>query len=186
MKTWSQLQQGITPMVPGEGERIPWVWYHRQAYVDNTTTTLTFFNAVGVPTTTNMQAAGQIPAPMYYDIFHLGVWFDLGTGAAVYTDLAGLIDSVVTLNIAQKDYFQSPTWMLPPGGGTDGQTAIATDQTTSNGWRSLQNRYNFWGDITIPHNQNFFVRMDWAAAVNIAANTDIIVALDGYLYRRVL
>lgn len=186
MKGWSELQQSITPVLPQGPERIPWTWYHRQTYVDNTTTQLTFFNATGVVTTTNMQAAGQIPAPMYFDVYHIGVWFDFMAFATQYTDLAGLIDSICTFQIAQKTYFQAPTWMLPPGGGVDGQTAIATDQTARNGVADLRNRYNFWGDLTIPHNQNFSLIMDWAAAVNIAANVDIIVAMDGYLYRRVL
>lgn len=186
MKNWDMLKQSITPMVPGEGERIPWTWYHRVAFVDATSTTLTFFNAVGVPTTTNMQAAGQIPAPMYFDIYHLGIWFDFLAFATQYTDLANLIDGIATLTIAQKQYYQAPIWMFPPGGGVDGQTAIATDQTARNGVADLRNRNTFWGDITIPHNQNFSVVLDWAAAPNISANVDIIVAMEGYLYRRVL
>lgn len=186
MKNWEALKASVTPFIPGEGERIPWTWYHRQTYTDNVTTQLTFFNATGVLTTTNMQAAGQIPAPMYFDIYHIGIFFDVYTGAAVYTDLGGLIDSIATLQIAQKIYYQGPAWLLPPGGGVDGQTAIATDQTARNGVADIRNRAEFWGDITIPHNQNFSVVMDWAAAVNTAANIDIIVYLDGYLYRRVL
>jgi hypothetical protein len=186
MKNWAELQRSITPMIAGEGERIPWTWYHRQAYVDNTTTQLTFFNATGVLTTTNMQAAGQIPAPMFYDVYHIGIWIDQIAFATQYVDVQGLLDSIVTLQVAQKVYFQAPAWMLPPGGGVDGQTAIATDSTARNGVADLRNRYAFWGDITIPHNQNFSVVMDWAAAVNIAANVDIVCALDGYLYRRVL
>lgn len=186
MKNWDALKASITPMVAGEGERIPWTWYHRQTYTDNVTTQLTFFNATGVLTTTNMQAAGQIPAPMFFEVYHIGIWFDFMAFATQYTDLALLIDSIVTFQVAQKVYWQGPTWMLPPGGGVDGQTAIATDQTARNGIADLRNRYAFWGDITIPHNQNFSVVMDWAAAANIAANVDIIVVMDGYLYRRVL
>lgn len=186
MKNWEALKASITPFIPGEGERIPWTWYHRQTYTDNVTTQLTFFNATGVLTTTNMQAAGQIPSPMYFDIYHLGIWFKVAESATGYIDTSLLLDSFATLSIAQKVYYQGPSWLLPPGGGNGGQTAIATNSTGSNGVPDIRNRASFWGDVTIPHNQNFSLVMDWAAAVNLAGNVDIIVFLDGYLYRRVL
>ena len=206
--SWGQLKKSITPMVAGEGERIPYTWYHRVNYVSGTTTQLTFFNATGVITTTNMEAAGQIPAPMYFQIHHIGIYFDLpvsilavATGDATpalgaMNDSINLSDGVWRIEIAQKSYHKSFIWLAPPGGGPNGQltntgTFTATDgdqmQQATQGVPDLRNRNCFWGDITIPHNQNFSVVLDWAAAVTLnAGNTDIIAYLDGYLYRRVL
>lgn len=190
VKSNAELEANITPTSPDGKERIPWVWYHRQTYTDNVTTQLIFFQATGVISTTNMQAAGQIPAPQFYDIYHVGVYFDLIDGAAAFTDLVGLIDSFCTLSIANKAYWIGPTWLLPAGGGAfgnvDNGTVAAALEWAQNGIPDQRNRYSYWGDITIPHNQNFAFQMDWLAAVNIAANVDIIVAMDGYLYRRVL
>jgi hypothetical protein len=207
MKSFAELQRSVTPMLGNEGERVPWTWFHRVNYVSGTTTQLTFFNVTGVPTTTNMDAGGQIPAPMYYDIYHLGIYFDLpvstlnaaGTltiqGGAL-NDVVNLSDGIARLTVAQKLQFFSPIWQLPPGVGAFGQLAAAGTFTAEDynvfqqgtqGVPDLRNRYNFWGDITLPHNQSFFLQLDWAAAVTLNnGNTDIIAILDGYLYRRVL
>lgn len=86
--------------------------------------------------------------------------------------------------------------MLPCGGGPEGTLAIAgtfaapnqvQQQYANNGIPDLRNRYSFWGDITLPHNQNFLWRLTWSAALTLAAgNTNVRVWMDGYLYRRVL
>jgi len=207
IKSWAELRAGITPGMPGEGgERIPWTWYSRKTYIDAVTTSLVFFDATGVPTTTNMQAASQIPAPMFFDVYHLGVYFDLPpsvtaiVAAAGITgaidDLVNLVDGVVRFNVAQKRYWESPIWQAPAGAGVVSRMAAAGTYTATdgdwfnhaiNGLPDLRNRLNFWGDITIPHNQHFEVTLDWASAVNTAVgNVDIIVYLEGFLYRRVL
>jgi len=207
VKSFQELQASITPTVAGQGERIPYMWYHRVSYVSGTTTTLTFFNATGVKTTTNMQLAAAFPSPIYYQLYHLMVYFDIDTSsvevAASTTNIAGagsdivnLSDGALTLNIAQKDYWVSPIWANPAGAGVNASTAIAATFTAESslsnqigtlGVPDVRNRNCFWGDITIPHTQNFSVVMEWAAAVTLNnGNTDIICALDGYLYRRVL
>jgi hypothetical protein len=127
---------------------------------------------------------------MYFDIYHAGIYFDLVDGAAAFTDLVNLIDGQAVLQIAQKTYWESLIWQLPPGGGASGNvdngTVAAALEAAQNGVPDVRNKNTFWGDITIPHNQNFSVILNWAAAVNIAANVDIIVFLEGFLYRRVL
>lgn len=205
--SFEDLQRSITPQIPGQGERIPYQWYHRQTYTSGTTTQLTFFNATGVITTTNMQLAGAFPSPIYYKLYSIMVYFDFDVStlnaAGVLTiqggalnDIVNLSDGVLTFNIAQKDYWQSFIWANPAGAGASGQMSSAGTFTAEDynvfqqgtlGVPDIRNRNCFWGDITIPHTQNFFARMDWAAAVTLTnGNTDIITALDGYLYRRVL
>lgn len=210
VKTWGQLQRSIAPMLPGEPERIPWTWFDSATYVSGTTTTLDFFQTVQTDRVLgNMQAAGQIPAPMYFDLHHIGVHFDFGpSGLAVaatiaapllgaLNDIAGLIEGSLTLSIAQKVYHETKIGLCPAGYGPNGPIAIAgtytaTDgdqiQQGTNGVPDLRNRNNFWGDITLPHNQNFLVRLNWTAALTFTPNTNtaIVVSLDGYLYRRVL
>lgn len=206
VKSLGELQQAITPISAGLGERIPWVWYHRQTYTDNSTVSLDFFNETGTVTDTNFQAANQIPAPMYFELYHIGIYFDLavsledttGTGSAggSLNDLIGLMDGIFTLNMAQKVYYQAPIFTLPAGGGASGVIAMAETLTAAdghvlqqgtNGVPDLRNRANLWGDIIIPHNQFIGANLTWAAAVNTQiGNVDIYVYLDGYLYRRVL
>lgn len=207
MKSWEDLRRQITPSIPAEGgERIPWQWFHRRTFTDNSTTSLRFFDETGGVTTTNMQAAGQIPAPMYFDIYHIGVYFDLTTSIQAIVagavndgaleDMINLMDGVVHLEVAQKRYWESFIWACPAGGGVDGDLAMAGTYTATDGDRSefatngvpdLRNRQCLWGDITIPHNQNFSVELRWPAAVDTqVGNVDIITYLEGYLYRRVL
>lgn len=209
MKSWPELEAAVTPRLPGNvaGERIPWTWYHRRAYTSGTTTTLTFFDATGVPTTTNMEAARQIPAPTYFDIYHFGIYYDIDVStlnaAGVLTvqggalnDVVNLSDGIATLNISQKVYHRTMQWLCPAGAGAYGQLAAAGTFTAEDynifqqgtlGVPDLRNRNCLWGDITIPHNQSFDAVLDWAAAVTLDnGNTDIIPYLDGYYYRRVL
>lgn len=206
VKTFGQLQAGITPMIPGQPERIPWTWYDTVTYVDNTSVTLTAFDTVRTNKVDgNMETGGQIPAPQYFDLYHLGIAFltDAGVtaiGAAelltgAINDVRRLIQGSAELVIAQKTYWRGPIYMCPAGGGIQARVAstgtfTASDgerfETVVNGSPDLRNRNNFWGDITIPHNQSFFVRLEWAAAIDTIANISIRLALDGFLYRRVL
>jgi len=187
VKSFQELQASITPQVAGQGERIPYMWYHRVNYVSGTTVQLTFFNATGVITTTNMQLAGAFPSPIYYQVYHLMVYFDLGVSSfevaastanptGAFNDVVNLSDGILTLTIAQKQYWISPIWANPAGAGAHGDTAIAAtftaesslaNQQATLGIPDIRNRNCFWGDITIPHTQSFSVVLDWAAAVTL-------------------
>lgn len=211
VKTLQDLAAGITPMIPGQPERIPWTWFDSQLYVSGTTVTLDFFQAVNADKNlSNMVAAGQMPSPMYFDLYHASIAYLVPFSATVpivtapaltgaLNDVDRLSQGAVSLQIANKDYWQGSQFMLPAGGGPDARLAFAatgteatafssTAQYATNGKADLRNRYNFWGDITIPHNQNFNWRLTWTAALTFAPSTDrrIRMWMDGYLYRRVL
>lgn len=193
VKNFGQLQGSITPQVPGQPERIPWTWYDTVTYVDNTSTLLEFFQIVRADKVLgNMQAAGQIPAPMYFEIHHLMVqpiFPQGGTAIVSVADQELLSRARIELEIAQKIYFETRVIWCPSGGGLAGavgEGGAANIGLATNGIPDLRNRNNFWGDLMLPHNQNFTVRLRWSAPVDIAANRDILIGLDGYLYRRVL
>ena len=207
VKTFGKLRQGITPMIPGQPERIPFVWYDTVTIISGTTTTLDAFNTVQADKVLgNMEAAGQIPAPQYFDIVHIGVRPELApqatglsaspTNAGSQNDMETIIKGTAELIIAQKSYWRGPIHLAPSGSGVWGGAAIgftgaATDgerqDWSTNGRPDLRNRNNWWGDITIPHNQNFVLRLAWSTAVTLAAgNTTLNCYLEGYLYRRVL
>lgn len=207
-KTREELAQSITPLFASQGEVIPWIWFDTNLYTSGTTTQMDNFQSVPTDRSRgNMQAAGQIPAPMYYDVYHLSTYIDIDptalaiaatltplTGAAV--DVSNLILGSVSFSIAQKVYFEAKIFMCPAGGGNNAYFAAYGTLTApqgqaitfgQNGFPDPRARNNFWGGITIPHNQNFLVRYNWSAALTLASgNSDIVTYLDGYLYRRVL
>jgi hypothetical protein len=115
-KTKEELAQSITPLFASQGEVIPWVWFDTATYTSATTTQLDFFQTVPTDRTTgNMQAAGQIPAPMYFDVYHLSTYLNIAPTAlaiaATLTPLTGalqdchnLVIGAVTFQIAQNLY----------------------------------------------------------------------------------
>lgn len=206
-KTRAELERSITPLFAEQGEVIPWTWFDTQTYTSAASTQLDFFQTVQSDKTLgNMQAAGQMPNPMYFDIYHLGFQFNLApsvvaAGAALtqpgaVNDAHGLSLGAVSLQIAQKSYWESKIFMCPSGsflvasmaaaGPAGGATQVQIKEYAQNAG-DPRKRNNFWGGITIPPNQNFLVRCNWSAALTLqGGNTGIVCQLDGYLYRRVL
>jgi hypothetical protein len=208
IKTIQDLTAGITPMLPGQPERIPWTWFDTQSYVSGTTTRLDFFQAVNADKTlSNMVAAGQIPSPQFFDLYHCSIAYLVpfsAVAAAAALAVTGALNDVDRLSqgaasfeVANKAYWQGPQLSLPCGGGPVPFFSLASAeaagdqaamQFATNGNPDLRNRYNFWGDITLPANQNFLWSLTWSAPLTFdpATNRNIKVWMDGYLYRRVL
>jgi hypothetical protein len=207
-KTKEELAQSITPLFASQGEVIPWIWFDSNTYTSGTTTQMDNFQTVPTDRTLgNMQAAGQIPAPMYFDLYHISTYLNTAPTAlaiaATLTPLTGALQDVhnliigaLSFQIAQKVYFESKIYMCPAGAGLNPAVAAygtltapqgQAVQYAQNGNADPRARMNVWGGITIPHNQNFLVRYNWSAALTLAGgNTAITTHLDGYLYRRVL
>lgn len=213
-KTKEELAASITPLFASQGEVIPWIWYDTPgtvaapSYTSALTTQLDFFQTVQPDKVRgNMQAQGQIPAPMYFDLYHLSMYIATPPSALALAatltpltgalqDVFGLVAGSVSFVIAQKAYFESKIFMCPAGAGlnpmvaTYGTVAAPLAQAVQyaqNGMPDPRARNNFWGGLSIPHNQNFLVRLNWSTALTLGAgNTDLTCYLDGYLYRRVL
>lgn len=195
-------------MIPGQPERIAWTWYDTQLYTSGTTTVLQFFQQINVDKNqSNMVAAGQIPSPQFFDLYHCSIAYLVPFSVIAAADpivVSGALNDVdrlcqggVSFNLANKDYWQGSQFMLPAGGGanaffsltsTEAAGEQAAMQFATNGNPDLRNRYNFWGDITIPANQNFVWNLTWTAALTFAPATNRYIRtwMDGYLYRRVL
>lgn len=207
VKTIQELSAGITPLMPGQPERIPWTWFDTLTYTSGTTVTLDFFQTVNADKNlSNMVAAGQIPSPQFFDLYQCSIAYLIPatssgivaapTATGAVTDVRNLSSGAANFQVASKDYWQGPQLALPCGGGPEGGIAIAgtyaapnqvQKEFANNGAPDLRNRYSFWGDITLPHNQNFVWRLTWSAPITLlAGNTSIKVWMDGYLYRRVL
>lgn len=206
-KTIQDLTAGITPMLPGQPERIPWTWFDTQSYVSGTTSRLDFFQSVNADKSlSNMVAAGQIPSPQFFDLYHCSIAYLIPvtssglvaapTATGAITDVRTLSNGAAVFSVASKDYWQGPQFALPCGGGpaaimsssgTFAAPLISQHQFANNGHPDLRNRYCFWGDITLPANQNFIWSLSWTAPITLlAGNSNIRVWMDGYLYRRVL
>lgn len=207
VKTVQELAASITPMLPGQPERIPWTWYDTLTYTSGTTVVQDFFQNVNADKNlSNMVAAGQIPSPQFFDLYQASIAYlipttiaaagAIATGAGAINDVRALSNGSALFVIADKQYWQGPQHALPCGGGPSTMLGITGTYTAgqgqalqfaNNGVPDLRNRYTFWGDICIPHNQNFLWRLTWSAPVTLAAgNSPVRVWMDGYLYRRVL
>lgn len=209
--TNDQLNNVVTPIAPGQPEGIAWTWFDTQTYTSGTTTQLDFFQAIQADKVLgNMQAQGQFPNPMFFQLYHLMVYFDVAPASTTQADggvnvtpvtgaindVRALLNGSLLLNIAQKDYYQSKIGMCPAGYGPNGSISVANALTNpeqavasyaTNGIPDIRNRNCFWGLLVIPPTQNFFVRMNWTAALTLVnGNTSIVTALDGYIFRRVL
>lgn len=207
VKTIQELSAGITPLIPGQPERIPWTWYDTQTYTSGTTVSADFFQTVNADKNlSNMVAAGQIPSPQFFDLYQCSIAYLLpasiaaagaiATSAGAVNDCRNLSNGQALFQVANKDYWQGSQFMLPCGGGPEAMLSVAGTYTAgqgqalqfaNNGAPDLRNRYSFWGDITLPHNQNFLWRLTWSAPITLnLGNSSIRVWMDGYLYRRVL
>ena len=147
-KTREQLQNSLTPLFASQGEVVPWIWWDTQTYTSGATTSLDFFQNVQTDKTLgNMQASGQIPAPMYYDLYHLGYYLAIpptalaiaatltpATGAL--QDMHGLILGSVSFQIAQKTYFESKIFMCPAGAGQNAFVSTYGTLTAPRGKRT--------------------------------------------------
>lgn len=171
---------------------------------------LQFFQSQPVGTITaedtNMQAAGQLPAPQSFLVQGIGVDYLPGTAAARFgaqSALGQLPDvyailrrGVLTLTIGSKNYLQlGPLMELPPRAHING-VAAASDQTTPGATMQLFASVGYSDGpvftprpLLIPPSQNFLVTLAWPAGAIPIPSADaaarIGVQLYGTLYRPV-
>lgn len=187
--------------IPPSGRSPEAIWhvaYDTKIYTDNTTVSLNFFDSanVGALDLSNMEAAGQFPAPQVFDIH--GIFCDMWTAAGVSTSATntGNINDIMLLlfvgrprwilTIQQKNYGPYPLVTL------HGMGAPAVFGFSSDGAEILQQAamdrspgWNYNGSITIPAQTSFQFNITWAAAQDTTADWRLRIAMSGKLSRAV-
>lgn len=197
--TRAKLDEMVNPVSAGQPEALAWVLWDTQTYTDNTTTTLTFFNAVRAnPEQGNMDTPGQLPDPQYFQCWGMGldVLVDLSTTAGGVAGAADDVQQLVMtgpsralLKLSTKEMVNVPTSFLHTSGGVVGFNAGTWTAEENITW--AQNSipdggYYVGGAVVIPPKQAFNLQITWQAVRNIAGNRDVRPWLQGVLYRRVL
>lgn len=198
--TRAQLDVLCNPASANQPEAIPHVLFDTQAYVDNTTTTLQFFQTVNADKTlSNMESAGQLPEPQYFQVFYCGLDVLLedsttsGGIAGAHDDINKMLrvgHPAVSLTISGKRYIVGvPATFFHTSGGPTGFNAGTWTAEENIVWADNSipdGGYCVNGAIVIPPKQAFDVTINWAAAVNITGNQNLRFWMAGVLFRRVL
>lgn len=186
--------------IPPSGKSPEAIWhcaFDTQTYVDNTTTVLDFFAAINADKTlSNMEAAGQFPAPQVFNMYNVCCDLLPLVGISTSATTTGNLDDFALLMLVGR-----PTWLftlqnkgygpypLTTLHGTGGPTGFGF---SSDGAEILQFAKNdpsggwtYNGTITIPAQTSFQFRLAWAAAQNLTANVNIRISLFGILSRAV-
>jgi hypothetical protein len=141
---------------------------------------------------TNMNLAGQIGSGWQFTCYTIQVSFNAGITAA---DAIVLADTgVIEFIVGAKTYLEIPVVNCSAGAGVTGfgYTATTATNTTvekqyvTNGHPGAKDVFGL-GElpISVMENENFSVRLSWAAGASTAAETKIRVLLNGQLSRGV-
>lgn len=192
--------------VPGLVEAIWQPQYDTLAYAAAGQTQLVFFqNPVGQNSKTladtNMQAAGQIPAPQQFLATGIGLEFlpnsAITIGTTTAADFVKYVNDVqafarggaLTFTVGNKvQYTDAPCGKFPPPNRLDVSAAAAGSIGTSGltiGYAQTQGMFCDITPVNIPWAQNFNVTLSWPTAIPLpssAAGT-VRCTLLGYLYR---
>lgn len=195
------FQEQNAKAIPPSGRSPEAIWhcaYDTQTYVDNTTTSLDFFAAINADKSlSNMEAAGQFPAPQVFNLYN--VCADLWTAAGVSTaasnvgnanDLYLLLMTGRprwTFTLQNKTYGPYPLTTLHGTGGPEGflGTAIATPGSLQFAKNAAYGGWNYSGGLTIPAQTSFQFNVTWAAAQDTTADWRLRISLFGVLSRAV-
>lgn len=182
--------------------------YSYQAYPAAGTTTMSFFvNPASGATTaedTNMQLAGQLPAPQKFLVQGIGVDYLPGTAASRFgaqsancqlNDVEAILRrGLLTFTIGSKNYLEiTPLMALPPRSHIDGVAAVADATTAAAAYQSMVTVGYSEGDVFKPNpllleaSQNFRINITWPGGAVAIPSADaaarIGVILYGTLYR---
>lgn len=200
----SALSQ-YNPNRPDATEAVWQPFYHFQSYAAAGQTSLTFFQTPKGQLTagyadTNMEAAGQFPAPTAFLCTAIMVAFfpagnpsvtgTQGVVSAYWNDATAVANTgYLEMLIGSKVYMRdAPTGKFPPNftvngvfGGYGTATAAAIAQV---GFARAAGRYCEITPFLIPQSQNFNVTLYWPTAQAVSATGRIGVVLDGFYYRQ--
>ncbi len=198
--TVEQLDAAANPsaVAGGQSEAIAKVFYDTQQYEDNVTTELSFFQTLhNDKSLGNMEGAGQLPDPQFFQIYYFGCdilyppaplavpqnWLD--TEALVLSSRA-----YWQFTMSDKGYGWTPLSFCHASGGITGfgynAAAVAATATEYANNGTFDGGFCVDGSIIIPPKIGFQVSLRWPAAVDIVGNKYIRFWMAGVLHRRVL
>jgi len=201
-RTVAELIALSKPQVPGQLESYADILYSVRTYTSGTTTRLTFFDFVGDPSLTNMEQAGTLPDPQFFEIW--GIHFGVRTRVTNTPEgITGALDDVeqlvrsgggsLVLTIGSKPYGPWPLEALhalggPTGGGWGLDNVAAGGTPSQTQWANnglLGYGLNQHGALLVPPKQRLNVEVRWPAALTLVADRPVYVALSGVKHREV-
>lgn len=197
-RTWDALARRANAVNAGQPEAVPYILFDTQTYVDNTSTTLSFFQTLQSDKTLgNLDQAGTLPSPNFFEIEGIHCDF-LNVNAAGATPVGPLNDILLLQNtnrgtfiltISGKEYLRIPLTALHPLGGAIGTVAGTTTANTMEYYAlggPIDGGFYVGKSLILQPSQSFGARIDWSAASNTTGNVNIRVSLSGVMHRRVL
>ena len=200
-KSAEELRKITNPNDASQPESIPWVYYDTQNFTTASTQSISFFATTNADRTiTNLEQAGTIPDPFYFEIeaFNLDYMVRPSAGGNTATgtldDLAQfLFTSRATLefSIAGKLYQRTPVTYLHASGGPS-SPAVAATLTAPNLISFALNGIVDGGfyigkKIVLPPKQSFQAQIILGAASTLVTSpAPLRLSMAGVLHRRVL
>jgi len=209
LRIWGQpldaagLQRLASPQA-GDLESFPDIRYDRQTFpAAGGVANLPFYRVVAGPNVSNMEAAGQFPAPQWFQLFGICIT-PMAAGPSNIATTATTVDQtgiqndwdllcktqgmVLELSIANKNYGPWPALAHHGLGGALGFLAGAGTIAAAQFLQQVQNGpadggFGPQGEIVIPPNVGFTVNLRLAAAQALSEATLVEVALLGRIYR---
>lgn len=194
-----QLDEIANPVLMHQPEAIPHILYDTVVFTSATTLQQVFYRTQqSDPTMGNLQQAGALPDPQYFQIFNIGCdYLPAVLGVSTSADNTGLLNDLAkiflvarptfTVTIADKNYGPYPLSVAHTSGGPVGAlggAAVFDFQQGNNG--PADGGWNWYGSVVIPPKQNFFVQVNYAAVQTLQnGNPNIRFWMSGILHRAV-
>lgn len=195
------------PNRPDATEAIWQPFYDIQTYATTGATSMVFFQTPNGQSSktyadTNMELAGQFPAPTAFLCTAVMVYFNPGAAASIvgtataasanWNDVVNIANTgYLELTIGSKVYLRdAPIGKFAPNFTVNGASAIsmASGATTiiqgQTGFARAAGRYYEITPFLIPQSQNFNVKLFWPTAQTVTNAGRIGVILDGFYYRQ--
>lgn len=211
-RTESELLLMTKPQ-QGQLEAVPWKYFDTQTITSGTTKTLNFFTQVqNDPTMGNLEQAGTIQAPNYFELYSIRCDF-LGVVTNANAAVTGLLNDIAVILNTQRATYQltrnSKSYGVVPlaaAHGLGGPVGLLYGTTAANQVAEFANNSvpddgDWWGgvwlnpftgqqeqcgSVVLPPTQSFALQVNMAAAPTLSGNINVRMTMAGVLHRAVL